>query len=66
VCGRYTLTAAPAQVAEHFDVAPAPGLVPRFNVAPGQDVPAVLREASGRRLAALRWGLVPGWARSAT
>ena len=65
VCGRYTLTAAPAQVAEHFDVASGPGLAPRFNVAPGQEVPAVLCEASGRVLASLRWGLVPGWAKSA-
>jgi putative SOS response-associated peptidase YedK len=65
VCGRYTLTAAPAQVAEHFGVAPLDGFAPRFNVAPGQDVPAVLREAGGRTLAALRWGLVPGWAKSA-
>ena len=65
VCGRYTLTAAPAQVAEHFAVPAGDGLAPRFNIAPGQDVPVVLLEAGRRSLAALRWGLVPGWAESA-
>jgi putative SOS response-associated peptidase YedK len=60
VCGRYTLTAAPARVAEHFRLADQEGLRPRYNVAPGQDVPVVLRgERGGRSLAQLRWGLVP-------
>jgi putative SOS response-associated peptidase YedK len=64
VCGRYTLTSAPARVAEEFGLADAGALAPRFNVAPGQDVPAVVVGPEGeRRLAALRWGLVP---RSAT
>ena len=65
VCGRYTLTAAPAEVAEHFAVAPGDGLAPRFNIAPGQNVPVVLRESESRSLAALRWGLVPAWAEGA-
>jgi putative SOS response-associated peptidase YedK len=65
VCGRYTLTAAPAKVAEHFAVAPGPALAPRFNIAPCQDVPAVLGPPGERSLAALRWGLVPAWAKSA-
>src|SRR4029453_8002317 len=42
VCGRYTLTAAPARVAEQFEVEVGAELRPRFNVAPGQDVAAVL------------------------
>lgn len=35
----------------------------RFNVAPTQDVPAVVQDRRGRRGELLRWGLVPGWAR---
>jgi putative SOS response-associated peptidase YedK len=59
VCGRYTLTAPPARIAEHFDLpAEATGaLRPRYNVAPGQPVP-VVSETDGRRgLALLHWGL---------
>lgn len=41
---------------------------PRYNVAPGQDIPVVLGPASSdeRRLELRRWGLVPGFARSAS
>jgi putative SOS response-associated peptidase YedK len=75
VCGRYTLTAPPARVAEHFALAGADGprahfnlagLRPRFNIAPGQDVPAVLAQAGERALVALRWGLVPAFAEAAS
>jgi putative SOS response-associated peptidase YedK len=64
MCGRYTLRAKPAAVAEEFDLPEVPSLTPRFNVAPTQAV-AVVRlapEENGRRLDALRWGLVPFWA----
>jgi putative SOS response-associated peptidase YedK len=43
------------------------GLVPRFNIAPSQDVAVVLdivRAEGGRRvLTTARWGLVPHWAK---
>lgn len=35
----------------------------RFNVAPTQDVPALVQDRHGRREALLRWGLVPRWAK---
>lgn len=35
----------------------------RFNVAPTQDVPAVVQDRHGRRAEMLRWGLVQRWAR---
>jgi putative SOS response-associated peptidase YedK len=40
--------------AEHYE---------RFNVAPTQDVPAVVQDRHGRRSELLRWGLVPRWAK---
>jgi putative SOS response-associated peptidase YedK len=36
----------------------------RFNVAPTQDVPAIVQNRRGRRAELLRWGLVPRWARA--
>jgi len=64
VCGRFTLTAPPTQIADLFDLDEAPDLRPRFNVAPGQDVATVQQEPDGRRvLVPRRWGLVPGWAK---
>jgi putative SOS response-associated peptidase YedK len=38
--------------------------MPRFNIAPGQDVAAVrLGDDGSRQLCALRWGLIPSWAK---
>jgi putative SOS response-associated peptidase YedK len=39
----------------------APPYVPRYNIAPGQDVVAVRQDAE-RRMTLLRWGLIPSWA----
>lgn len=68
MCGRFTLTAAPADVAAHFaaEVDDAAALRPRFNVAPAQDVAVVWSDGPRRRLSARRWGLVPAWARDAS
>jgi len=65
VCGRYTLRTTPAQLAEIFGVLRELDSQPRYNIAPTQTV-AALRTAAdgkGRELAALRWGLVPSWAK---
>jgi putative SOS response-associated peptidase YedK len=33
----------------------------RYNIAPGQDIAAVICGASGRSLESFRWGFVPAW-----
>jgi len=65
MCGRFTLTAASEVVAEFFELAEAPDLVPRYNIAPTQMVPVVMLDAKdGRRvMRSYRWGLVPSWAK---
>jgi len=35
---------------------------PRFNIAPGQAITALIDSGEERRLGPLRWGLVPAWA----
>lgn len=62
MCSRYTATADPKALGERFGVAPAPGLKPRFNVAPGQEA-AVVIAAPAPRMSFLRWGLLPAWAK---
>lgn len=37
--------------------------VPRVNIAPSQQVPVAVAADGARSLQAMRWGLVPGWAR---
>ena len=67
MCGRFALFASPELVAEYFALAEPPALAPHYNVTPGQDIAAVRVDRDGaRRLRALRWGLVPFWAKDAT
>ncbi|HSS08626.1 MAG TPA: SOS response-associated peptidase [Acidimicrobiales bacterium] len=68
MCGRYTSTSTPALLAETFavDEVKAEELPLRYNVAPTQEVYAVAEsrgEKPRRLLRALRWGLVPSWAK---
>ncbi|MET9956500.1 SOS response-associated peptidase [Streptomyces sp. NPDC006339] len=73
MCGRYTSTRGPEDLTRLFDVTvwnPEETLEPSWNVAPTDEVYAVLERAARgdgeevrRELRALRWGLVPSWAK---
>ena len=52
-------------MAEAFDLDEAPILLPRYNIAPSQEVVAVVAGPVGRRLDLLRWGFVSDRAASA-
>ena len=67
MCGRFALFASPELVAEYFALAEPPALAPHYNLTPGQDIAGVRVDRDGvLRLHALRWGLVPFWAKDAT
>jgi len=64
MCGRYSLTTPAEAVRRAFDYRERPNLMPRANIAPTQDVAAVRLDGEGaRRFVALRWGLIPAWAK---
>ena len=68
MCGRFVSSSSPDKIAEFFGasfegggVAPLPE---NFNVAPTNDVYAVLQAPSGEReVQTFQWGLVPSWAK---
>ncbi len=67
MCGRFSLYEPSERVARAFgvdDVAPGEPEA-RFNVAPSQQIFAVVcsRDGTRRRLGTLKWGLVPSWAK---
>ncbi len=64
MCGRYTLTIPTDVLGEQFALDVVVDTVPRYNIAPTQDVPCVRLDDAGRRaLVPLRWGLIPFWAK---
>lgn len=63
MCGRFTLTSSPEELARRFGLEGPLELSPRYNIAPGQDVLAVRVRDDARRADSLRWGLVPPWAK---
>ncbi len=61
MCGRYTLSTPVRKLVEEFDISgPLPDLPPSYNVAPSQEVAAIVEGDGGeRRLELLRWGFDP-------
>ncbi|MDQ3713073.1 MAG: SOS response-associated peptidase [Acidobacteriota bacterium] len=67
MCGRFSSSSKPEQIKKEFKAAvedPAI-LAPRYNIAPTQMIPVVLNREGERIVAALKWGLVPSWAKDA-
>jgi putative SOS response-associated peptidase YedK len=65
MCGRFVSSSSPDQIAAYFGAEPPTSeLPPSFNVAPTNDIYAVVEGADGvRRVEVFHWGLVPSWAK---
>lgn len=65
MCGRFVSTSAPDAIATYFGAdADVENLGQNYNVAPTQDVYAVVDDSEGHRaVRAFHWGLVPSWAK---
>ena len=66
MCGRYVSATPPDQIAAYFATGePEALLEPSYNVAPTDDIYAVVADEGERHLDAFHWGLVPYWAKDA-
>lgn len=63
MCGRFSLTTPLEALRALFGFPEQSNLAPRANIAPTQEVSAVVAQAGERHLTALRWGLIPSWAK---
>lgn len=63
MCGRYSLAIRKKELLRRWPAEDrADVALPRYNIAPGQRVPVIRRDAAGtHECAALQWGLVPAW-----
>ena len=63
-CGRYVLQTKAKDLAKHYNIARVlDDIRPNYNVAPGQIMPVVTEDESGRRIELMKWGLIPFWAK---
>src|SRR5512143_3331462 len=64
MCGRYRLSST-ERFLERFNVENEIELSPRYNIAPGQEIPVIRqhRERPVRTASLMRWGLIPYWAK---
>lgn len=64
MCGRYSLFAAREDLLVRFGLVDFEEFewVERYNIAPSQNVPAIVRTEAGNKIGMLKWGLVPSWA----
>jgi putative SOS response-associated peptidase YedK len=66
MCGRFTLKTPERlkfdRLVNTFDL---DNIIPRYNIAPSQDVLAVLERDSVREMTSLQWGLIPFWSKEA-
>jgi len=68
MCGRFTLSAPPDQLATLFELPEEPVIAPRYNVAPTQPVAIVRAKPQSeqpvtREWALTYWGLIPSWSK---
>jgi putative SOS response-associated peptidase YedK len=64
MCGRFALFEQLQLLIERFQLVEADELLWRsYNTAPSQNVLTVIKSGEKRRLAAMRWGLIPFWAK---
>lgn len=64
MCGRFAMRSAMEILAAEFAIEEEladPGI--RYNRAPSQQIPIVVRGSAGNKLVTMHWGLIPSWAK---
>ncbi|OPZ72488.1 MAG: putative SOS response-associated peptidase YedK [Firmicutes bacterium ADurb.Bin456] len=66
MCGRFTLTADIKMLKNVFQLKEnCFDYIPRYNIAPGQNLHVIIEVEGARKLRSMKWGLIPAWARDA-
>ncbi|MFS0781827.1 SOS response-associated peptidase [Bacillus sp. 1P06AnD] len=66
MCGRFTLYSDYEKIIKRFEIGsafPEEEYKRSYNIAPSQEVAAIINDGSQNRLGFIRWGLVPSWAK---
>ncbi len=64
MCGRFALYSSFAAIKEYADILnEIEELETNYNVAPGQNIPLIIKKNDGNHLEFCKWGLIPFWAK---
>jgi putative SOS response-associated peptidase YedK len=64
MCGRFSFSPEIQQIITRFHIDEVTfDYIPRYNIAPGQMIPAIISHEGKNRLGQLKWGLIPFWAK---
>ena len=63
MCGRFTLKAGKKVKLKGLNHSDFEGLIPRYNIAPTQDIITVVQRDSNRETMSMQWGLIPFWSK---
>ena len=64
MCGRFALYSSFQAIKDYADIlAQLEELEANYNVAPGQNIPVIIKKDDGNHLEFCKWGLIPFWAK---
>lgn len=64
MCGRFVLFSNVTVISNELNIQQIPfDFKASYNIAPGQDVVAVINQGAGNELVTFRWGLIPFWSK---
>jgi putative SOS response-associated peptidase YedK len=63
MCGRFYLDVIAEELMEQFGLSTATQLSAHYNIAPSQQIAAIISTDANRELVWLHWGLIPSWAK---
>jgi putative SOS response-associated peptidase YedK len=67
MCGRFTATFEFREIRIRWNLQhDVPSFVPRYNIAPSQDVPVIVCKHESNEIMPMHWGLVPSWSKDPT
>jgi putative SOS response-associated peptidase YedK len=62
MCGRFTATFSFRDIKVRWNLYGDLSFTPRYNIAPSQSVPVIVRNGDHNEARLMKWGLVPAWA----
>ena len=66
MCGRFSLDTNRAAIVKEFDCTEVAGNIPRYNIAPSQQVTVIVERDNVREGLLMKWGLIPHWVKDLT